>query len=109
MLAVTEEDIKRVAVTYFKPENRSIAVYFREEGTSAPEIPTELADLPPEAQRQIMSQLEQIRAAQDVELLKTMLGQLGAQASQAPPQFQKVFPLIERTLQERIAELEGAP
>jgi hypothetical protein len=38
--------------------------------------------------------------------LQQMLDQLGAQRSQAPPQLQKVFPLLERTLRERIEELE---
>ena len=106
-LAVTADDVKRVATTYFEPTNRAVAVYYRAEGTKATEIPPELEGLPAEVQQQIMGQIRQIRASQDLETLKAMLGQLPAQFEQAPPQFQNVLPLLERTLAERVSELEG--
>jgi hypothetical protein len=53
-----------------------------------------------------MGQLDQIRAVDDVNALRGMLEQIPAQQEAAPPPFQKVFPLIERTIEERIAELE---
>ena len=71
------------------------------------ELPTELEGLPTPMQQRIMSQLEHIRASENLEELKGMLEQLPAQFEQAPPPFQKVLPLIERTIEERIAELEG--
>jgi hypothetical protein len=54
-----------------------------------------------------MGQLDQIRAVDDVNILTGMLDQLPAQREAAPPEFQPVFPLIEKTIQERIAELES--
>ena len=106
-LAVTTDDVKRVATTYFEPTNRAIAHYYRKEGSAPVELPTELEGLPTPMQQRIMSQLEHIRASENLEELKGMLEQLPAQFEQAPPPFQKVLPLIERTIEERIAELEG--
>lgn len=106
-LAVTADDVQRVAATYFAPSNRAVARYTRIEGSEPAVIPTELEGLPPQVQQQIMSQLDQIRGVDDADMLRGMLGQLPAQRQGAPPEFQQVFPLIERTIQERIAELES--
>jgi predicted Zn-dependent peptidase len=105
-LDVTAADVQRVAATYFEPTNRAVAIYSRIEGAPPTVIPTELEGLPSEVQRQIMGQLDQIRAVDDVNALRGMLEQIPAQQEAAPPPFQKVFPLIERTIEERIAELE---
>ncbi len=106
-LVVTADDVQRVAKTYFEPSNRAVAHYSRTEGTAPAVIPTELEGLPTEVQRQIMGQLDQIRSVGDVDILRGMLDQLPAQQEAAPPAFQQVFPLIERTIQERIAVLES--
>ena len=106
-LTVTADDVQRVAKTYFELSNRAVAQYSRAKGTASAVIPTELDGLPTEVQRQIMSQLDQIRALDDVNMLTGMLDQLTAQQEAAPPAFQQVFPLIERTILERIAELES--
>jgi predicted Zn-dependent peptidase len=106
-LSVTADDVKRVAKEYFGPENRSVALYYRKEGTEATTLPTELEGLPPQVQQQIMGQLEQIRSSESVEELQALLSQVATQQAQAPPPLQKVFPLIERTIRERLAELEG--
>ena len=106
-LAVTADDVQRVAKTYLEPSNRAVARYSRTEGSVPAVIPTELEGLPTEVQQQIMDQLDQIRAVNDVNMLTGMLDQLPAQQEAAPPAFQQVFPLIERTIQERIAALES--
>ena len=106
-LAVTADDVRRVATTYFEPSNRAVANYARTEGTTPVVIPTELEGLPSEVQQQIMGQLDQIRAVDNVNMLTEMLDQLPAQREAAPPAFQQAFPLIEKTIQERIAELES--
>ena len=106
-LAVTTDDVKRVVERYFTPANRAVGLYYRAEGTSPAVIPTELEGLPAQVQKQIMSQIEQIRTAQDLDALKGMLSELPAQFEAAPPPFQKVLPLLERVLSERITELEG--
>ncbi len=105
-LNVTAADVQRVATAYFEPTNRAVATYSRTEGAAPTVIPSELEGLPSEVQRQIMGQLDQIRAVDDVNTLKGMLGQLPAQREAAPPPFQKAFPLIERTIEERITQLE---
>ncbi len=104
-LAVTADDVTRVAESYFAPESRAVGLYYRKEGSEATSVPTELEGLPSDARRQILAQIEQIKKAEDAEQLKQMLGQIDVQRSQAPPPFQKVFPLLERTLRERIEEL----
>ena len=70
-------------------------------------MPTELEGLPPQVQQQILGQLDQIRGVDDVDMLRGMLDQLPAQQEAAPPPFQTVFPLIEKTILARIAELES--
>ena len=106
-LAVTADDVTRVAESYFAPESRAVGLYYRTEGSEATTVPTELEGLPPDVQSQILAQVEQIKKADDAEQLKQMLGQIDAQRSQAPPPLQKVFPLLEQMLQERIDELAG--
>jgi len=106
-LEVTTEDVQRVAATYFEPTNRAVGLYTRKDGTSAVEMPTELEGLPPQVQQQIMGQIKQIQGVEDAEMLKGMLAQLPAQKASAPPEFQQVFPLLERVVRERIAELEN--
>ena len=49
--AVTADDIMRVANTYFEPENRAVAVYYRKASDEAPD--PRLAGLDPEEQEQI--------------------------------------------------------
>ena len=106
-LAVTADDVTRVAESYFAPESQAVGLYYRTEGSEATTVPTELEGLPPDVQSQILAQVEQIKNADDAEQLKQMLGQIDAQRSQAPPPLQKVFPLLEQMLQERIDELAG--
>ena len=106
-LAVNENDVKRVAREYFSPENRTVGLYFRKEGTEAVEMPTELEGLPPPVRQQVQAQLNQIRKMEDASALRGMLGQLEQQKASAPPPMQKVFPLIERVMRERLAQLEG--
>jgi predicted Zn-dependent peptidase len=104
-LAVTADDVKRVAESYFAPEHRAVGLYYRKEGSEMTSAPAELEGVPPDVRRQILAQIEQIQKAEDAERLKQMLGQMDAQQSQTPPPLQKVFPLLERTLRERIDEL----
>ena len=104
-LAVTADDVTRVAESYFAPESRAVGLYHRKEGSEATSVPTELEGLPSDVQSQILAQIEQIEKTEDAEQLKQMLGQIDAQRSQAPPPFQKVFPLLERRLRERIEAL----
>ena len=108
LLAVTAEDVQRVATTYFKPENRAVAHYFRKAGTAAEEIPPELAELPAPVRQQIMGQARQLRGMDDIDTLREALTQIRQRKDSAPPQFARAFEYIERVVTERLAELEAA-
>ena len=104
-LAVTEEDIKRVARQYLVPTNRAVAHYTRKAGTSAEPVPAELADLPEAVQRQILAQIRQIRESTDRVALEGALEQFAAMRSQAPPPMQGAMEYVEQAIRERLAEL----
>ena len=104
-LAVTEEDIKRVAEKYLVPTNRAVAHYTRTAGTAAETVPAELADLPAPVQQQMMAQIREIRESSDRESLEGALAQFGAMKGQAPPQMQGALEYVEQVIRERLAEL----
>ncbi len=107
-LAVTTDDVKRVAKKYLNKENRAVALYTRLAGTQAEEIPAELADLPGPARQAIMAQLKQLKSIEDMAQLEEILASAGQQKQAAPPEFQKAIELMERTIKERLAELSKA-
>lgn len=107
-LAVTAEDVQRVAKQYFTKENRTVAVYTRKAGTAAEAPPPELAALPPEVQGQVKQQIQQIRQVDDPARLEGLLQQLAAQKGGAPPQFKPVMDLLEKVARERLEQLKAA-
>lgn len=107
-LAVTEADVKRVAKTYFGPENRAVAMYYRKAGGSAEEWPVEVTSLPPEVQQRVKQQITQLKAVKDPAKLNEILGQLRERKAGAPPEAQKIMGVVESWLVSRIAEL-GKP
>jgi len=107
-LAVSPEDVQRVAEKYFTKENRTVATYLRKAGTAAEPVPEELADLPPQLQQQVMAQIRQVRQVEDAAQLEQMLGQMAAQKAQVPPEFQKVLEILEREARARLDVLQAA-
>ena len=109
-LAVTADDVKRVAKKYLTKENRTVGLYYRKAGTKAEEIPPELADLPPQARQALWNQVKEIRKSTDRERLQQALERMGQQKAQVPPQFRKAFDLMEREIRARLDALskEGA-
>ena len=108
MLAVTGEDVARVAKKYFGPEQRTVATYLRKAGAQAEPVPAELAALPPQVQQQVMGQIRQIRKSEDAAGLAQHLEQMGAQKAQVPPEFQKVIEVLEREIRARLDALAAA-
>ncbi len=108
-LAVTAEDVQRVAREYFTETNRAVAHYFRTEGTSAEPVPTELAALPDAVRSQVMAQIRQIRESTDRAALEQALAQFSAMRSQAPPEMSGALEYVEQVIRDRIAELEPPP
>ena len=104
--AVTAEDIKRVANTYFGKNNRSVAVYTRKEG-AAPAADADLAALPGPMQGMARQAAQKIAQETDGAKLKEGLAQLEAQAAQVPPQMAPVMDYLKKKMQERIGQLEG--
>ena len=107
-LAVTPEDVQRVARKYFAKENRTVATYLRKAGTAAEPVPEELAGLPPQLQQQVMAQIRQVRQVEDAAQLEQMLEQMAAQKAQVPPEFQKVLEILEGEARARLEVLQSA-
>ena len=105
-LAVTAEDVQRVAAHYLTESNRSVAHYYRKEGTASEEIPAELEALPAPVRSQVMAQIRQIRESTDRAALEEALAQFTAMRSQAPPEMAGALEVVEQVIRERIAELE---
>ena len=104
-LAVTDADVKRVAESYFTPENRAVAVYNRKAGAQAEEWPPELAELPGEQQQMLKGQLRQLKAIQDPAQLEGILQRIQQQKGAVPAEMQKGFGIMEKWIEDRIKEL----
>jgi predicted Zn-dependent peptidase len=102
--AVTPEDIRRVANTYFKPENRTIAVYYTKK-KAGPEDPA-LAGLTDEQKTQI-AQMKARLAEAKPEQLKMFLANMEQRAGSAPADQQNFFKVVKKMLEDRLKELEG--
>ncbi len=104
--AVTPDDIMRVAGAYFEPENRTVAIYYREASDEAPD--PRLAGLDPEEQQQVR-QLEAMVGQMNAEQLGQLMAQFEQMAAQAPPESQDMVAAVLELLRERLtaAEEEG--
>jgi predicted Zn-dependent peptidase len=103
--AVTPEDIRRVANIYFKPENRTIGIYYTKKADGAAEDPA-LAGLSDQEKAQI-GQMKAMLAQAKPEQLKVMLSQLEQQAGSAPAEKQNFIKLVRKMLEDRLKQLEG--
>jgi predicted Zn-dependent peptidase len=104
--AVTAEDVKRVANTYFGKNNRSVATYVRKAG-AAPAADPDLAALPAPMQAMARQAAKKISEEKDAAKLKEGLAQLEEQAAQFPPQMAPVTDFLKKKMNARLAELEG--
>jgi predicted Zn-dependent peptidase len=105
--AVTAEDVKRVANTYFGKNNRSVATYVRKAGAeSGAEVDADLAALPAPMQGMARQAAKKIVSETDVAKLKAGLAELDAQAAQVPPAMAPVMAYLKKKMTDRIEELE---
>jgi predicted Zn-dependent peptidase len=107
--AVTPADIQRVANAYFKPENRTVGIYYTKAkdatAAAAAEDPA-LAGLTEEEKAQINRMRPMLMQAK-VEQLKAILGQMEQQAAGIPADKQKGFQAMKKMVEDRIKQLEG--
>lgn len=109
--AVTAEDIRRVANLYFKPENRTIALYYTKKATggAAAAGTTEdpaLAGLTDEEKAQING-IKGMLAAAKPEQIKLLLTRMEQQGGAAPADKQNFFKVVRKMLEDRLKQLEG--
>ena len=101
--AVTADDIMRVANTYFEPENRAVAVYYRKASDEAPD--PRLAGLDPEEQEQIR-QMQAMIGQLNAEQIGQFIERFEQMSSQAPPENQDMVAVALELLRERQAGVE---
>ncbi|MBP7586651.1 MAG: insulinase family protein [Thermoanaerobaculia bacterium] len=106
-LAVTPEDVQRVAKQYFSVENRTVASYNRKAGSAGEEIPAEVAALPAEVQQQVMAQIRQIRQIQDPAMLEQALAGIEQQRAQIPAEMKPMADAIENAMREQLEKLKS--
>jgi len=107
-LAVSADDVKRVAAKYLTEENRAVAHYYRKEsaaGEEEEEFPPELAELPEQQQQMVKRRLRRLRGVEDPAQLQTFLGQIEQQKASMPEQFHKGIEIVENWIRTRIEEL----
>jgi len=107
-VAVTAEDVQRVAAKYLTKENRTVATYLRKAGTAAETLPPELEGLPAEVRQGIQAQIKQIRGIEDPAQLEAALANMEQQRPGVPPELAGAFDLLVRTARERLEELRAA-
>ena len=104
--AVTPDDIRRVANTYFKPENRTIAVYHTKKKAEGEKEDPALAGLTDQEKQQINGMKGMLGQAKP-EQLRSFLGRIEQQAGSAPADKQNFFKVVKKMLEDRLKELEG--
>ncbi len=106
-LAVTAEDVQRVAKQYFTAENRTVATYNRKAGSAAEEIPAEIAALPAQVQQQVMAQIRQIRQIVDPAMLEQALTGIEQQRAQIPAEMKPMADAIENAMRQQLDKLKS--
>ena len=103
--SVTAEDVMRVADTYFTPENRAVAVYYRQEG-GEPDDPL-LAGLDDQEQQQIRQTKAMIGQLEEPQL-RQFLQQAEQMRAQAPEENQDMVEAMVQLVEARLEELGAA-
>ncbi|MBM3803850.1 MAG: insulinase family protein [Acidimicrobiia bacterium] len=104
--AVTAADIQRVTNTYFAPENRVVAIYYRKKAAaddSNDPLLTQLDDQEKQQVEQMKAMTRQLKKEQ----LQQFLQQLEQQAGQAPADKQDMIQAMRKILETRLREIEG--
>jgi len=103
--AVTADDVMRVANTYFTPETRAVAVYYRDESTETEDDPL-LAGLSDEERQQIR-QVRAMLGQMPAEQLDQFLAQAEQMVGQVPPENRDMAEALVALVRQRIEEMGG--
>ena len=103
--AVTAADVMRVANTYFKPERRAVAVYYRNESTETEDDPL-LAGLSDE-ERQQVSQVRAMIGQMPEEQLNQFLAQAEQRVGQVPPENRDMAEALVALVRQQLEEMGG--
>jgi predicted Zn-dependent peptidase len=98
--AVTAEDVQRVATLYFKPENRTVALYYTKKTAGAEEDPL-LTGLSDEEKAQVR-QFRGMLAQMPVDQAKAMLQKIEQGEGSAPPDQKDMLQVIKKLLQQKV-------
>ena len=101
LLAVTADDIQRVANTYLIVNNSSVAIYNRAKDASP--IDEALALFGPQEQAMIRQALSELDTLSTEELIEARQ-RMAIQSSSVPPQMKPVFEYLLQKLEERLEE-----
>ena len=104
--AVTAADVMRVANTWFTPETRAVAVYYRDEGTEV-EVDPLLVGLSDE-ERQQVRQVRAMLGQMPAEQLEQFLAQAEQMVGQVPPENRDMAEALVALVRQRIDEQGGA-
>jgi predicted Zn-dependent peptidase len=107
-LAVTADDVQRVAKEYFTPENRTVASYQRKSGAAEEPVPPEVAALPAEMRQHVLAQIRQLRQVTDAKVLEDGLAQIAQQKDVVPAEVKPAIEAIEKAMKARLEELRAA-
>lgn len=108
-LAVTAEDVQRVAKQYFAPENRAVALYRRKAGAPpAAPMPPGFDALEPGLQQMVRAQVRQLAAVADPEELRAAATAISGQMASAPPELRPAIQVVLAAIELRLAELTAA-
>ena len=107
--AVTAEDIRRVANTYFKTENRTVGLYYTKKAAAGEMAAADdplLAGLDDQEKAQIQ-RMRGMLAQAKVEQVRAILGQIEQQGASAPADKQDLMKVMKKLLEDRLKQLEG--
>jgi predicted Zn-dependent peptidase len=98
--AVTAEDVQRAANLYFKPENRTVALYYTKKAEAGAEDPL-LTGLSDQEKVQVR-QFREAVAKMSVDEAKAIFEKLETQVDSAPPDRKKFVEALYKLLQKKI-------
>lgn len=104
--AVTAEDVRRVANTYFTPENRTVGVYYTKQGAQTEKEDLLLSGLDDQEKAQV-GQMRAALSQMKPEQVKGALAQIEQQSASAPPEKQDLIKVVKTLLENRLKQLEG--